>query len=68
MCPRYMFILLYVKLIWCSGIPQMYSQLEDGGLGRCAFWYMLNLCGVVFPYIYGQLEEGGIGMCGFCYM
>ena len=24
----YMCILLYVKLIWCSGIPQIYGQLE----------------------------------------
>ena len=28
MCPRYMCILLYVKLIQCSGIPQIYGQLE----------------------------------------
>ena len=49
-CPQYMCILLYVKLIWCSGIPQMYGQLEEGGLGRCAFCYMLNLCGVVVFY------------------
>ena len=27
-----MCILLYVKLIWCSGIPQMYGQLEEGAL------------------------------------
>ena len=30
-CPEYMCILLYVKLIWCSGIPQIYGQLEEGG-------------------------------------
>ena len=49
MCPRYMCILLYVKLIWCSGIPYIYGQLEGGtsALGICAFCYMLNLCGVV---------------------
>ena len=47
MCLEYMFILLYVKLIWCSGIPQIYGQLEEGGLGICAFCYMLNLFGVV---------------------
>ena len=28
-----MCILLYVKLIWCSGIPQIYGQLEEGALG-----------------------------------
>ena len=26
-----MCILLYVKLIWCSGIPYIYGQLEEGG-------------------------------------
>ena len=26
--PRYMCILLYVKLLWCSGIPYIYGQLE----------------------------------------
>ena len=27
-----MCILLYVKLIWCSGITQIYGQLEEGAL------------------------------------
>ena len=44
-----MCILLYVKLIWCSGIPYIYGQLEGGtsALSICAFCYMLNLFGVV---------------------
>ena len=25
-------LLLYMKLIWCSGIPQIYGQLEEGSL------------------------------------
>ena len=25
-----MCILLYVKFIWCSGIPEIYGQLEEG--------------------------------------
>ena len=37
--PQYMYILLYMKLMWCSGIPNMYGQLEEGG-GQ-------NVCGVV---------------------
>ena len=47
--PWYMCILLYVKLIWCSGIPYIYGQLEGGtsALHIFAFFYMLNLCGVV---------------------
>ena len=28
MCTQYMCILLYVKLIWCNGIPYIYFQLE----------------------------------------
>ena len=44
-----MCILLYVKLLWCSGIPYISGQLEGGrsALSICAFCYMLNLCGVV---------------------
>ena len=49
MCHRYMFILLYVKLMQCSGIPYIYGQLEGStsALGICSFCYMLNLCSVV---------------------
>ena len=44
-----MCILLYVKLIWCSGIPYIYGQLEGVHLpySICAFCYMLNAYGVV---------------------
>ena len=40
--PWYMCIVLYVKLIWCSGIPYSYGQLEGGtsALHICAFCYM----------------------------
>ena len=31
-CHRYMSILLYVKLIRCSGVPEIYGRLEEGGL------------------------------------
>ena len=41
--------------------PQIYSQLEDGGLGICAFCYM---------WIYGQLEGGtsAQSIYALCYM
>ena len=39
-CPQYMCILLYVTLIECNGILEIYGQLEEGGLGICAFCYM----------------------------
>ena len=44
-----MYILLYVKLLWCSSIPYIYSQLEGGpsAINICAFCYMLNVFGVV---------------------
>ena len=67
-CPEDMCTLLYLKLIWCSGIPQMYGQLEEGGLGRCAFCYMLKLCGVVISIHLWSIGGGGIGMCAFWYM
>ena len=47
-----MCILLYVKIIWCSGFPEIYGGLELGGgsectMGICAFFYMLKLFSVV---------------------
>ena len=43
-CHGYMCILLYVKLIGCSGFPEIYAQLEEGwgqsAMGICAFFYM----------------------------
>ena len=30
MYPTYMYILLYVKLMWCNGISEIYCQLESG--------------------------------------
>ena len=51
-CHGYMCILLYMKLIWCNGFPEIYGQLEEGGMGSvctgiCAFFYMWNIVGVV---------------------
>ena len=49
MCPWYMFILLYVKRIWCSGIPQVYGQVEEGP------WYMCILLNVKLIWCSGIL-------------
>ena len=38
--PMYMCILLYVKLICCSGIPQIYGQLEEGPWSMCILLYV----------------------------
>ena len=46
-----MCIVLYVKLLWCTGIPYIYGQLDGGisDLSICAFCDMLHLfCVVVF--------------------
>ena len=54
----------------CSGIPQLYGQLEEGVLGRCAFCYMLNLCGVVI-FLTSMVDQGStsaLSICAFCYM
>ena len=50
MYPQYMCILLYMKHIWCNGIPYIYCQLEWGV--RCilsiyTFCYMWHLFGVM---------------------
>ena len=51
-CPRYMCILLNVELMQCSGMPQIYGQLEQGALlcilsGICETylvqWYSIDL-------------------------
>ena len=75
-----MCILLYVKLIWCSGIPYIYGQLEGGTCAEClstyvySSWppdaYMLNLCSVVVFHRSMVKWRGtsALGICAFCYM
>ena len=55
-----MCILLYVKLIWCSGIPQIYGQLEEGSLVYVHYaicetyvvqWYSIDLWSIGGVYI-----------------
>ena len=47
-----MCILLYVKLLWCSGIPYIYGQLEEEALvyvhsaiceTAMVYWYSIHL-------------------------
>ena len=35
-----MCILLYVKLMWCSGITYIYGQLEEGAWYMCILLYI----------------------------
>ena len=38
-----MCILLYVKLIWCSGFPEIYGQLEEGVMSDLGMSVCLHL-------------------------
>ena len=61
-CPKYMCIVLYVKCIWCSGIPCIYGQLAWGYICpkyMCIVLYVKLIWCSHIPLIYGQLEVGG---------
>ena len=70
-CPQYMCIVLYVKHIWCSGIPYIYDELEWGDICPKDMFILLYVkliwCSGITE-IYGQLEMGGLGTCAFCYL
>ena len=66
-CLQYMCILLYVKVIWCSGFPEIYAQLEEGwgqsAMNICAFCYIWNLFGaVVFQRSMLDWRSGGVSL------
>ena len=70
-----MCILLYVKLFWCSGVPEIYGQLEEGGYicprYICILIYVKLIWCSDVPKICSQLEEGdtsSLGICVFLYM
>ena len=60
-CPKDMCILLYVKLIWSSGITDIYGEQEVGGICPNDMWILLYVkliwCSGL-PWIYGRLEWG----------
>ena len=66
-----MCILLYVKHIWCSGIPYIYGRLDGStsALSICAFCYMLNYL-VWYSIDLWLIGEGtcALAICVFCYM
>ena len=56
-----MCILLYVKLMQCSDIPQIYGQLEGMYIcpkHMCILLYVKLIWCSCIPQIYDQLEEG----------
>ena len=70
MCPRYKCILLYVKLIQCSGIMQIYDEMEERYIcpEYIALCYMLNLFGIVVFHRSMVSWKEGLGICAFCFM
>ena len=40
----YLCILIYVKLIWCSGLPEIYARLEEWGGSVCHGYMCILLC------------------------
>ena len=62
-CLGYMCILLYVKLIWCSGVACNDVGLEEGvgqcAIGICAFCSIGNLCGVMVSTDLCSIQGGG---------
>ena len=71
--PWYMCILLYLKLIWCSGITQIYGQLEGGYICpgyMCILLYVKLIQCSGIPQMYGLLEgaTSALGISAFFYM
>ena len=61
-----MYIVLYMKLIWCNGFVEIYAQLEEGLESichgyMCIVLYMQLIWCDGFPDIYARLEEGWWG-------
>ena len=56
-----MYILLYVKVIWCNSIPYIYCQLELGGDVFSVYVYSA-ICEtyLVSWYTIDQLSIGGV--------
>ena len=44
-CHGYMCILLYMKVVWCSGVAEIYGQLDEG-MGSVCHGYMCILLSV----------------------
>ena len=63
-----MCIVLYMKVIWCSGFQEIYVQLEEGWGSiyhgyMCIVLYMKLIWCNGFPEIYAQLEGRSICKC-----
>ena len=74
-CHEYVCIVLYVKLIWWSGVAWICVPLQgaQSALGICAFFYMWNLRSVVVFHrsmVNWRRGMGSvcIGFCAYFYM
>ena len=56
-------ILLYVKLLWCTGISEIYGQLEEGGILLCVkiIWCMVFHTSIVN-------WRRGFAICASCFL
>ena len=69
-----MCILLYVKLIWCSGIPYTYGQLGGGYICpkyMCIVLYVKHIqhSGSTHLWSIGVVRgTSALRICAFCYM
>ena len=68
-CPGYICIPLYVKLIQCRGVPEICAQKRGSmsTMGTCAFCYMWKLFGVVVLQR-SMLTWGGYICHGYLYI
>ena len=58
-CPQYMWIVLYINHMWCSGIPYIYGQLEWQAF--CCIWNVFSV--VVFHRSIVNWRRGAWYMC-----
>ena len=67
-CHGYMCILLYVTLIQCSGVPQIYGQLGGTSPNMCILLYVKLIWCSGVPEIYAQLVGTSPNMCILLYV
>ena len=64
-------MLLYMKPIWCDGIQEIYTRLEEGQSAKgymCMLLYMKSIWCDGIQDIYTRLEGGqsAMGICACC--
>ena len=68
-CHGYMCIVLYMKLIWCSGFPEVYAGLEEGG-GVSLPWVYVpsSICETYLVYWFSRdlCSIGGVYLISGC--